>query len=136
MPTRFRRCAPQPAEATRLRRVEMETMEKELGRPQTSGLGRRAAMLLGGAAVASMALGRRASAQSSAITDSDILNFALNLEYLEAQFYTLATTGKTIDEMGIGIGAGTAPTGGGSVITKPGGPTACLVPWTLPAIQG
>ena len=40
----------------------MEMMEKELESAQTSGLGRRAALLLGGAAVASMALGRRASA--------------------------------------------------------------------------
>jgi hypothetical protein len=108
----------------------METMEKELGRPQTSGLGRRAAMLLGGAAVASMALGRRASAQSSAITDSDILNFALNLEYLEAQFYTLATTGKTIDQVGIGITSGSGAAGG--TVTVKANP---MVPFATPLLQ-
>jgi len=33
----------------------------------------------------------------------DILNFALNLEYLEAEFYTYASTGKSITDFGIGI---------------------------------
>ena len=40
-------------------------------------------------------------------TDQDILNFALNLEYLEAQFYAYATTGAGISSSLLG-GAGTA----------------------------
>lgn len=66
---------------------------------------RRKAMLLGGAALAGMALTRSAFAQT--ITDADILNFALNLEFLEAQYYTLATTGTTID-----VAAGISTKGG------------------------
>ncbi len=93
------------------------------------GLGRRAAILMGGAALAGLTLSRRAAAQSS-VTDADILNFALNLEYLEAQFYTLATTGQTIDQLGIGI---TGPNGaaGGSVTVK----SNPKVPFVTPLLQ-
>jgi hypothetical protein len=99
--------------------------------------GRRKMLALGGAALASLAFGGVRIAKAASYSDSDILNFALNLEYLEAQFYTLATAGTTIDQLKtpIGIGAGTSATGGGTVTTKPGGPAACLVSWTIPAIQ-
>src|SRR5579864_2035123 len=36
------------------------------------------------------------------LEEVDILNFALNLEYLEAEFYTYATTGKSITSFGVG----------------------------------
>ena len=47
--------------------------------------------------------GVKLSADPSSPTVVDVLQFALNLEYLEAEFYTTATMGKTIDQVGIGI---------------------------------
>ena len=43
------------------------------------------------------------SSATESITETDILNFALNLEYLEAEFYTYAVEGKSITSFGIGI---------------------------------
>jgi hypothetical protein len=85
---------------------------------QESGLkSRRSAMLLGGAALAGLALSnsKPAAAQATTITDADILNFALNLEYLEAQFYAYATTGAAY----AGSTAGGDGTAGGTVSIKP-----------------
>jgi Ferritin-like domain len=93
---------------------------------------RRKMLTLGGAALAAAAFGGATKAQAqSTIADSDILNFALNLEYLEAQFYTLAVYGVTIDKLPtpipISVNGGT----GGTVTLKP---SFAKVPFTIPTI--
>jgi hypothetical protein len=45
-------------------------------------------------------------AQSAAIKDEDIFQFALNLEYMEAEYYLRATTGKGIDSADLGSDPG------------------------------
>jgi len=74
----------------------------------------------------------KAGAGTSHPNDVDILNFALNLEYLEAEFYTKATTGKTINESPYNIGiSGTGdegPTLGGKKVDLSNYP---IFTWTI-----
>ena len=93
---------------------------------------RRKMVTMGGAALAALILGSATKAQAqSTVTDTDILNFALNLEYLEAQFYTLAVYGVTIDKLPTPITISINGTTGGTVTL---GPTFAKVPFALPTI--
>lgn len=60
--------------------------------------------------------GQASTVQRSVAQDIDILNFALNLEYLDSEYYTYATTGAGIEARGVSInGQGNSgPTTGGA----------------------
>ena len=66
------------------------------------------------AAVGAMSVGASVSADAQTMTEETVLNFALNLEYLESEFYTYALTGSSITNYGIGING----------VANPGNPAA------------
>lgn len=70
------------------------------------------------------------SSSTHAGSDADVLNFALNLEYLEAEFYLRAATGQGLSATDAGSGAGSVT--GGSMVSFP---TAALQQYAFEIAQ-
>ncbi len=95
-----------------VRREERRARRREFFR-NSGGLG---VGLMAGVALGACGSDNKAVAQSNAPTDPEILNFALNLEYLEAQFYHYAAYGTGLPaDLLSGHGRQGAVTGGRAV---------------------
>ena len=103
-------------DATQLeRQLKPYSLHEALGRSgflRNVGLA-RVSVAAGSILTSCLGSGHVVSAQ--AVPEVDVLNFALNLEYLEANFYQVAVNGAPLSSSDTGTGAGTVS--GGSKVT-------------------
>ncbi|MDP9338103.1 MAG: ferritin-like domain-containing protein [Acidobacteriota bacterium] len=77
-------------------------------------VGLAGAGIAAGAVIQGCSDNSKSNPSAQTIPETDVLNFALNLEYLEAEFYSVAVTGATLDSS---VTGGTSTATGGAQVT-------------------